>query len=40
MQALGEDAVSEPVKEIDRQLNTIYKEKFLWCYNYYAQNPQ
>ena len=39
MQALGEDAASEPVKEIDRHLNTIYKEKYLWCYNYYAQNP-
>ena len=39
MQALGEDAASEPVKEIDIHLNTIYKEKYLWCYNYYAQNP-
>ena len=39
MQALGENATSEPVKEIHRHLNTIYKEKYLWCYNYYAQNP-
>jgi peroxiredoxin len=39
MQALGDDAVSEPVKKINGHLNTIYKEKYLWCYNYYAQNP-
>jgi len=39
MQALGENTVAEPVKEINKHLNAIYKEKYLWSYNYYAQNP-
>ncbi|MCJ7446876.1 MAG: TlpA family protein disulfide reductase [Bacteroidales bacterium] len=35
---LGDDAYTEPVKEINRHLNSIYKEKYSWCYNYYDQN--
>lgn len=38
MDALGDNAFSNPVKEINRHLDSIYKEKYLWCYNYYAQN--
>ena len=35
---LGDNAYTEPVKEINRHLDSIYKEKYSWCYNYYDQN--
>jgi peroxiredoxin len=38
MADLGDNALSKPVKEINRHLDSIYKEKYLWCYNYYAHN--
>lgn len=38
MDDLGDKALSKPVNEINRHLDPIYKEKYLWCYNYYAHN--
>jgi peroxiredoxin len=37
-EALGEKAFTKPVLEINRHLDSIYKERYLWCYNYYDQN--
>lgn len=37
-EALGEKAFTKPVQEINRHLDSIYKERYLWCYNYYDQN--
>jgi peroxiredoxin len=37
-EALGENAFTKPVLEIKRHLNSIYKERYTWCYNYYNQN--
>ena len=37
-EALGENAFTKPVQEIYRHLDSIYKEKYLWCYNYYDRN--
>lgn len=38
MDALGDNAYTKPAKEINRHLDSIYKEKYSWCYNYYDQN--
>ena len=35
---LGDNAFTEPVKRINGHLDSINKEKYLWCYNYYDQN--
>jgi peroxiredoxin len=37
-EALGEKAFTKPVLEINRLLDSIYKERYSWCYNYYDQN--
>jgi len=37
-EALGENAFTKPVLEINRHLDSIYKERYLWRYNYYDQN--
>jgi peroxiredoxin len=37
-EALGENAFTKPVQEINRHLDSIYKERYLWCYNYYDRN--
>lgn len=39
MDDLGDNAYTEPVKEINLHLDSIYKDKFLWSYNYYNENP-
>lgn len=38
MDSLGDNAYTKPAKEINRHLDSIYKEKYSWCYNYYDQN--
>ena len=38
MDTLGDNAYTKPAKEINRHLDSIYKEKYSWCYNYYDQN--
>jgi peroxiredoxin len=38
MNDLGDKSLSKPVKEINSHLDDLYKEKYLWCYNYYAHN--
>ena len=37
-EALGENAFTKPVLEINRHLDSIHKERYLWCYNYYDRN--
>jgi len=37
-EALGENAYSKPVLEIKKHIDSIYKERYSWCYNYYDQN--
>jgi peroxiredoxin len=36
---LGDKNYSKPALMINRHLNSIYKERYSWCYNYYDQNP-
>jgi peroxiredoxin len=38
MEDLGDNALSKPANEINRHLDSLYKEKYLWCYNYYSHN--
>lgn len=38
MEDLGDKALSKPANEINGHLDSLYKEKYLWCYNYYAHN--
>jgi peroxiredoxin len=38
MEDLGDKALSKPANEINRHLDSIYKERYSWCYNYYDQN--
>ena len=38
MEDLGDKALSKSANEINRHLDSLYKEKYLWCYNYYAHN--
>jgi peroxiredoxin len=38
MDALGNNALSNPAKEINIHLDSINKTKYLWSYDYYAQN--
>jgi peroxiredoxin len=38
MEALGDNAFSKPVQEINRHMDPVYKEKYLWCYDYYTHN--
>jgi len=35
---LGENVSIETAREINKQLDSIYKEKYSWNYNYYDQN--
>ena len=35
---LGEKAFTKPVLEINKHIDSINKEKYSWCYNYYDQN--
>jgi peroxiredoxin len=37
-EALGEKAFTKPVLEINKHLDSINKERYSWCYNYYDQN--
>ena len=37
-EALGEKALTKPVSEINRRLDSIYNARYSWCYNYYDQN--
>jgi peroxiredoxin len=37
-EALGENAFTKPVLEINRHIDSIYKERYLWCYNYFEHN--
>jgi peroxiredoxin len=36
---LGDNAFTEPVKSINRRIDSILKEKRTWIYNYYEKNP-
>jgi peroxiredoxin len=38
MDDLGDNAYTEPVKEINLHLDSIFKDKFIWTYNYYDEN--
>jgi peroxiredoxin len=35
---LGDKALTKPVSEINQRIDSIYKERYSWCYNYYDQN--
>jgi peroxiredoxin len=37
-EALGENAFTKPVLEINSHVDSIFKERYLWCYNYYDKN--
>jgi peroxiredoxin len=37
-EALGDSALTKPALEINKHLDSIYKERYLWCYKYYDRN--
>ena len=37
-EVLGEKALTKPVSEINRRLDSIYHARYSWCYNYYDKN--
>ena len=37
-EVLGEKALTKPVSEINRRLDSIYNARYSWCYNYYDKN--
>lgn len=38
IEELGDNAFTGPAKKINNHLDSIYKEKYAWCYIYYDQN--
>lgn len=37
-EALGENAFTKPALEINSHRDSLYKERYLWCYKYYERN--